>query len=195
MSKKYTKVHAIRGHVLRVLRFLANWCGDRLMMYKLRDGSKFVLYPGNNLSELVYIGRDYEPVESKFFRDFLKEGDTVLDVGANIGFYSALFSRKVGSTGKVMSFEPGYQTFALLCRTIKALNLKNVTPYPFALWNKMEILVFSNSTSGFDAQQSVGNREEYGTTSVRIPISRGRPWRSGAPDRGAGSPGWPPPPW
>lgn len=51
------------------------------------------------------LGR-YEPETSVILRNFLKEGDTVLELGAAEGYFSVQMSRYVGEEGKVYSFEP-----------------------------------------------------------------------------------------
>lgn len=59
-------------------------------------------------------------------RSLLKTGDTVLDVGANIGVYTRFCSEFVGSTGRVLSLEPVPETYSYLTGNVRALNLKNV---------------------------------------------------------------------
>src|SRR5437667_4626672 len=48
------------------------------------------------------------------FRKHVKPGMTVLDVGANVGYYSLLAASIVGRGGKVHAFEPNPDLFALL---------------------------------------------------------------------------------
>lgn len=48
----------------------------------------------------------FELPEMAFLTNHLKTGDTAIDIGANIGFYSLLFSSIVGSSGRVIGFEP-----------------------------------------------------------------------------------------
>ena len=66
------------------------------------------------------------------FLRLVRRGDTVFDVGANLGVYSLLFSRLVGRSGQVHAFEPGPPTFAGLerhleregpCRNLRANHL------------------------------------------------------------------------
>jgi len=52
--------------------------------------------------------------EIEVIRAYLKPGHTVLDIGANIGFYSQMLSDIVGSSGMVYSFEPDKQNFERL---------------------------------------------------------------------------------
>ncbi len=63
----------------------------------------------------------------------IQPGDTVVDAGANIGYVSMLLARWVGPTGRVISFEPVPDTFALLAHNMKALRLAQVTPTCAAL--------------------------------------------------------------
>ncbi len=72
--------------------------------------------------------------EEKFGRLLLKSihlGDTVWDVGANVGFYSAQFAVSVGSSGRVYAFEPSPETLRLLEEQIKLHD--NVIVVPYAL--------------------------------------------------------------
>ena len=54
----------------------------------------------------------------------IRKNDTVLDIGANIGFYTKLLSELVGENGKVYAFEPDTTNFNYLQRN--AGHLKNV---------------------------------------------------------------------
>ncbi|HEV2150147.1 MAG TPA: FkbM family methyltransferase [Longimicrobiaceae bacterium] len=53
-------------------------------------------------------------------------GDTVVDVGANVGVYTRVLSELVGPTGRVVSVEPVPQTFSLLSHNIRSLGMANV---------------------------------------------------------------------
>jgi FkbM family methyltransferase len=51
-------------------------------------------------------GHYYEPDISHLMLRVLRDGDTVIDVGANIGFFTILAASLVGPAGRVVSFEP-----------------------------------------------------------------------------------------
>src|SRR3989344_9219581 len=68
----------------------------------------------------------YEPYLTRVFDQHIKKGDTVLDIGANIGYHTLHFARLVGETGKVYAFEPHPSNFALLKKNIEANGYKNV---------------------------------------------------------------------
>ena len=58
----------------------------------------------------------------KELKKIIKPGMTVLDIGANIGFYSKLFSKLVGAEGRVYSFEPEEENFEYLKKNTKECN-------------------------------------------------------------------------
>lgn len=60
--------------------------------------------------------------ELNLIRSLVKPGNTVLDIGANIGFYTTVFSELVGANGKVFAFEPEPVNFKYLQQNCKILN-------------------------------------------------------------------------
>jgi len=68
----------------------------------------------------------YEPFEVKIVKEIIKNGDTVLDIGANIGYYTLIFGRLVGPSGKVIAFEPDPDNFAILKMNVKMNGYKNI---------------------------------------------------------------------
>ncbi|MRS05669.1 FkbM family methyltransferase [bacterium] len=77
---------------------------------------------------LIRYGK-FESTEPEYLilKKFLKPGDWSIDVGANVGHYSALISNLVGPNGRVIAFEPVPDTFALLSANTSRLPFKNVT--------------------------------------------------------------------
>ena len=59
---------------------------------------------------------EFEPWETKFVLDTVREGDTVLDIGANLGFYTNLLAHRVGAPGRVHAFE----ALPYLCESVRA---------------------------------------------------------------------------
>lgn len=74
------------------------------------------------------VGRfsEVEEPELKVVKYLVKPGDTIVDVGANVGWYTNYLSKLVGAGGKVISLEPIPETFALLSTCVKAHRLANV---------------------------------------------------------------------
>ena len=73
----------------------------------------------------VYAGI-YEPFETRHIRKFLRPGMTVVDVGANVGYYTWLAADAVGSSGRVLAIEPGPYAFERLRRVIQTNGLGHV---------------------------------------------------------------------
>ena len=63
----------------------------------------------------------------------ISNGDVVIDVGANIGCFTILASRAVGSTGRVIAIEPDAANFRQLVHNIALNRLTNVTALNIAL--------------------------------------------------------------
>lgn len=88
----------------------------------------------------IYYYGFFEANLTNFFINFLKEGDTFLDVGAHVGYYSMLAAELVGSAGKVYSFEPTPRTFESL--SINANEYDNVVVNNFAVLNEERTISF-----------------------------------------------------
>ncbi len=68
----------------------------------------------------------FEKKQIDFLKKKVKKGMLILDIGANIGFYSLLLSKLVGEKGKVYAFEPEEFNFKFL--KLNSLKHKNITP-------------------------------------------------------------------
>jgi FkbM family methyltransferase len=64
--------------------------------------------------------QSHEPHVERFMREFLREGDVVLDVGANIGSLAMLAASRVGPAGRVIAVEPLERNRRLLARSVQA---------------------------------------------------------------------------
>ena len=65
--------------------------------------------------------------------DITFKGDTVLDIGANIGGTTYIFSKSCTETGKIYSFEPNEMAYSFLLKTIKKYELDNVSSFNLAI--------------------------------------------------------------
>jgi len=78
----------------------------------------------------------FENTEIDLFRKCLKRGFSVVDIGANIGYYTVIAAKSVGPEGKVFSYEPENINHSFLEKNIKANNFSNVTALKIGLSDK-----------------------------------------------------------
>ncbi|MBK9793326.1 MAG: FkbM family methyltransferase [Sphingobacteriales bacterium] len=81
--------------------------------------------------------------EIALLKQYIKKGDIVLDIGANIGFYTKILSDLVGETGKVYAFEPDKTNFSHLKKAVE--NLKNVALINKAVSDKTGVITLYHS--------------------------------------------------
>ena len=80
----------------------------------------------------LVIGRGYESATTELFERELAPGMIVVDLGANVGYYSLLAAARVGPEGQVFAFEPAPENIALLERSIAANGFDRLTLVPKA---------------------------------------------------------------
>ena len=90
------------------------------------------------LAKEVAIKWYYEKGTSSYFCDNIKKWSVFLDIGANIGYYSLIASKKVWWEWRVIAFEPVKKNYESLLENIEINSIKNVSAFNFWLWNKEE---------------------------------------------------------
>lgn len=75
----------------------------------------------------------WEPHVERCIRQFLRPGDTAIDIGANLGYFTAVMAQSVGAGGRVWSFEPVPPTFDRLRLSASLNRFQQVIPLPLAL--------------------------------------------------------------
>jgi FkbM family methyltransferase len=99
-------------------------------------------------STAIYVLREnYEP-EFRYFAESLRPGMVVIDGGASIGIYTAVAGKVVGPTGRVLSFEPGAESFAALEENIRLNELSNTVAFHAALSDRTGTAVLYDTGGG-----------------------------------------------
>ena len=70
------------------------------------DGHTFFIDSTDKVAVETYLTTDYEPGTTDFVKRILKKGMNVINIGANIGYFTLLAAKSVGPEGKVFAFEP-----------------------------------------------------------------------------------------
>lgn len=95
-------------------------------------GSQFRLDLSDYIQKNIYLGT-YEPHETSLVSEYLQPGMTFIDIGANVGYYTALAASKVGPQGKVLAVEPSPYVYRKLEEMVRKNRLEQVRTYAFAL--------------------------------------------------------------
>lgn len=82
------------------------------------------------------INKVHEESTTALFRKTVKEGDVVIDLGANIGYFTLLAAKLVGKKGKVYAFEPEPRNYQYLIRNIQLNGYENVIAVQKAVADK-----------------------------------------------------------
>ncbi|MEK7089739.1 MAG: FkbM family methyltransferase [Patescibacteria group bacterium] len=104
----------------------------------------------------------YELEKQTLFASFIKPGDVVFDVGAQAGFYTLLASVRVGSEGKVFSFEPFPENFKNVKKHLELNAIHNVSVLELAVSDRSGEIGFMAGTS-----TSTGAISDSGTIKVK----------------------------
>jgi len=78
-----------------------------------------------HIQRTVYLGA-YERWETRIFRQYLCPGMCVVDVGANIGYFTFLSAQRIGPTGRVFAVEPSEYAADKLEKTLRINKVENV---------------------------------------------------------------------
>jgi len=73
------------------------------------------------------LNRIHEESTTNLFQKTIKKGDIVVDLGANIGYFTLLAARLVGKGGRVYAFEPEPRNYSYLLKNIQLNSYSNIT--------------------------------------------------------------------
>ncbi|GBD39716.1 2-O-methyltransferase NoeI [bacterium HR37] len=119
----HKSVYFISQHV--VLPLLENW-------------RQFWTVPDDPINlRFAFLMQAYEPETVAFFRKHVRPGMVVVDIGANVGYYTRLFSDLVGPSGLVIAFEPHPVNLMFLEKNLR--NRANVNLIPKAVGSERGI--------------------------------------------------------
>jgi FkbM family methyltransferase len=99
-----------------------------------REGVNYFLDISDTVDWYIYFGFKEASRERLF--SLIKKSATVIDIGANVGNVTLGFSKLIGETGKVYSFEPDPLNFSRFKKNIELNHFKNIEALNFGLGNK-----------------------------------------------------------
>jgi FkbM family methyltransferase len=120
--------------------------------------------------------RRFDVAERPILRALISPGDHVLDLGANVGWYTKTLSELVGPSGHVYSVEPVPPTFELLSHCVRRLHLHNVTLFDCAVSDRagaavMEVPLYDSGGENFYQARLIGRKEwTSGLRTFTVPL-------------------------
>ncbi len=151
----------------RIMRLVSNWqevlsaklARKSVNLIKFRNGASIESPSQIDLQFLfhevwvdeIYTPRGYE----------IKDGDTILDIGANIGVF-AVYAATVAENTQVLAFEPFPENIEFLQKNIKNSKLQNVKIYPQAVAKSVEERVLAVSDSWIKHSLNKAENSESG---------------------------------
>jgi len=105
----------------RLLRRLTNATLLKIIPEKVKVGpATLYLNPKDPVLSGALALRVYENSEIAFFKKYCREEMVFIDVGGNVGLYSALALHTLNSDGQIITLEPHPESFAYLSKNVEA---------------------------------------------------------------------------
>jgi FkbM family methyltransferase len=120
-----------KDFLYRSIKFLK--IGDPLMLEIYVPKHNYNIYCPLNKEDFIVMTRHEDDIIERFLP---KQGDIVVDIGAHMGRYTIISSKRVGANGKVVAIEAHPSNFEMLNSNIKLNQLTNVTPLNYAVYSK-----------------------------------------------------------
>lgn len=152
LSNLFKAPHNRRRPVKAVFRFMY-WKIIRLLhlkniKYSLWNNRKIYLHYDSFQCMWVMYNYIVDWEEFNLIKDYLQPGDSVADIGSNVGYYTIWMSKFIGSEGRIHSFEPDADNFKKLTNNCNLNKLVNVKLNKLALSDKNGILSFTKLLDG-----------------------------------------------
>ncbi len=131
-------------------------------------GLDMLVRADEDLGHDIYFFGEYEPGDSAFIQQNVREGDVCVDIGANIGFYT-LFLAKKASQGVVHAFEPVSLNYHVLTVNVLANKLPNVVLNNCAIGDSnTNIEFYVAQDGGFSSAVDTGRKRIVDKAQVRM---------------------------
>lgn len=151
--------------VVKTIKFLRIRGPSRVLYYYLakpKDNIKHIFFCGIDAQFYVHTPLELRMVETPFnnclgderatlkkLLDTIVPGDTIYDIGANIGVQTVFMAKKTGTGGRVIAIEPEFVSFSSLNANIALNKLENIKAIQIALGkDNLESKLYSDRATG-----------------------------------------------
>ncbi len=144
---RYKQAHPLTKPLLNPSRFIRNQVRPKrgitigtvetVDTFHMKD---FTIVAGEAVSEVLAGYGIMEAELTEAFLHLVKPGQTAIDIGMHLGYFTTLFASLVGPSGKVHAFEPTPSTREIAAHNTERFS--NVTVHPNAMWSHHETMTF-----------------------------------------------------
>ncbi len=130
-------------------------------------GNTLFIDSNDKVAVETYLKSEYEPGTTNFLKKILKKGMNVINIGANIGYFTLLAAREVGPEGRVFAFEPFPHTVELLKKNVLVNGFENVEIESKAVSNKTDFATLL--TGGSSLHNFISKKKFPQLTEIKVP--------------------------
>jgi len=107
-----------------------------IIIVSAEDNRMYVDTRDKGMVPLLLLNGTIEPYSVELFKQRIREGMNIVDIGANIGYFSLIAARLTGKGGRVYAFEPQPDSYNLLRENIQLNGYTNIIPIQKAVSDK-----------------------------------------------------------
>jgi FkbM family methyltransferase len=153
------------------VRVIARVTGNEAPFFAAVGADCFLIDLCERVSRTLYLYGVFEPTIAALLPRLIAPGCTVIDAGANFGYYTILGARAVSPAGHVLAFEPDPRNIPRLLANISANQLQNIEHVPLGLFDRSGSVTFNLASEGEDNLGSSSIIDaRSGRRQIQIPI-------------------------
>lgn len=123
---------------------------SEIQVVLVNDYQMYIPINDPQVGSVIFNKQPYEPHVENFIKNNVGPGDCVVDVGANIGYFSMLSASLVENKGKVYAFEPYSENVKMLHLSKEINHFSQLEIIPMAASDQSGLCLFDNAgTNGF----------------------------------------------
>ena len=169
---RHTKFPRCRAAGTRIIRLMVTTLKVAPPRLRCKNDIIIEYHPkimGDAVVRELLLSGEFEPLQSRLIGELLPPAGVFLDIGANIGYFSILASKIVGSQGTVYAFEPVPTTYECLLRNLVLNNATNVIAMNDACFsNSGEMKMSCRDDSGKSCLSRGDSHDSDVTVSVTV---------------------------
>jgi FkbM family methyltransferase len=139
--------------------------------YEFQPGLWMQLNARDLIQQTILLDGVWDPSLTSYIEKHLRPGDVFVDVGAHVGYFTLLASRRVGPTGAVLSIEPNPFALKQLAQNVERSQLQNVLVEHTACGETRNVVQLYLHTESNSSKASLYPGDVTGDVAVEVPCT------------------------